>query len=327
VYECVCLRRILHSVEEADAELQFIYDIFGGSCRLLLANEGIILKRGLYDVVLGEINFYFQDCFVEVNTKTRSNRTTKVVSQPITEVFRESAHRCAVVISNLMSLKANKSSITTSLFKHKILDDGNVWNDGWASGFLKSLAGSIMDKKAESVAQLLRNVLEESAEGVVFERIAHENIYNNLKYGIEYHIHNLDSDRVEIMKIKVQRKKLIRTIADIGKLADDEYGLPVISNFPVMDAIVGNYLLQMTTALKHKCAIKKFGQICQIRPDAKLVNVLDTSNFDGFKPNKDINIPQFKTLKDVQAGEEILRKKKNKRPNKQQERGSKRVRK
>jgi DNA polymerase III delta prime subunit len=152
---CILSKKI--GVNKSDDELQFMYDIFGGSCRLLLANENIILKRDLYHVVLDEINFYFQHCFVKVKTKTRSNRTTKVVSKPITEAFEESAHRCAVVISNSIALRAKKSSmqvdndaITMSLFMHKILDHDNVWEDAWASGFLKSLAGSIMDKKAHS---------------------------------------------------------------------------------------------------------------------------------------------------------------------------------
>jgi hypothetical protein len=47
------------------------------------------------------------------------------------------------------------------------------------------------------------------------------------------------------------------------QLAIDEYGLPAMPNFPVIDAIVGDYLLQMTTALKHECAIAKLDQIRQ----------------------------------------------------------------
>lgn len=313
-------------VNSEDAELRFTYDIFGGCCRLLLANEDITLNSDLYGIVLNEIKFYFQDCFVEVTTKTRSNRTTNVVSKPITAAFEKSAQRCAIVISNLMSLSASNSSknieseaTTRSLFMHKISVEENVWNDEWASRFLKSLAGLIMDKKAETVAQLLSKILGESAEGVVFERIAHKNVYDNLKCGIGYHIRNLNTNEVEKMEIKVHRKKLIRTIDDINKLAVGEYGLPVIPNFPVMDAIVGNYILQMTTAKQHNCASAKLDEICAIIPEAKLVNVLSKSNYDHFKPNKDVNIPQFKTLKDVQAGETTLSKNKNKRRNTQQE--------
>lgn len=54
----------------------------------------------------------------------------------------------------------------------------------------------------------------------------------------------------------------MRNIPDLGNLRGlTTYGLPTISNFPAVDAIVSNNLLQMTISNKHGGAVDKLPNI------------------------------------------------------------------
>ena len=49
-----------------------------------------------------------------------------------------------------------------------------------------------------------------------------------------------------------RRKVLIRNVEDIATLRDGDYGLPTISNFPLVDAVLPSaFSLQMTTSKRH----------------------------------------------------------------------------
>ena len=105
--------------------------------------------------------------------------------------------------------------------------------------------------------------------GCLFERNAHEIIYNNLKSNGHYNLKYLKTKNKSkcqdlILKQVITRKVLIRRIEDIGNLLRSDYGLPIISNFPLIDAVIQpNVLLQMTEGRSHKGAKTALESICE----------------------------------------------------------------
>jgi hypothetical protein len=139
--------------------------------------------------------------------------------------------------------------------------------------------------------------------GCLFERQAHEAIYGNLKAGCDYLLENLKSPKTKnkncTLKSAVKRKVLIRKIEDIALLTEEDYGLPIISNFALVDAIIQpDYMLQMTLSDSHKGAVTKLADIqSKLKGSAhKMVFVLDAEkNYDKFKYVNDLSaVNQYK---------------------------------
>ena len=91
-----------------------------------------------------------------------------------------------------------------------------------------------------------------------------------------------------ILERKITRKVLIRHIKDIGNLLTTDYGLPVISNFPLIDAVIQpNYLIQVTESITYKRAVGKLNDIrSQLNErDLKkhaMVFVLNVKNYEKY---------------------------------------------
>jgi hypothetical protein len=79
-------------------------------------------------------------------------------------------------------------------------------------------------------------------------------------------------------------RHLIRSVEDI-----EQYGLPVISNFKIIDAVIQpNILLQFTIAKTHGKLTDNYDEIRNGLKGRKNTHVLifaiPTENFDSFKP-------------------------------------------
>jgi hypothetical protein len=92
----------------------------------------------------------------------------------------------------------------------------------------------------------------------------------------------------------------LRNVEDIRNLPNQRYGLPVTSNFPLVDAIVQpNVLLQMTvSAERHKGAVDRLEDIRaglseKDRSKHMMVFVVPKKNFNSFKYQDNLPIPQF----------------------------------
>ena len=93
---------------------------------------------------------------------------------------------------------------------------------------------------------------------------------------------------------------LFRSIEDIGTLEEGKYGLPVFSNFPLVDAVVQpNMLLQMTVApTNHKDAVERLNDIRgHLKGDENthmMIFVVPYDNLGTFKRQNDLgDIKQF----------------------------------
>ena len=106
---------------------------------------------------------------------------------------------------------------------------------------------------------------------------------------------------------------LIRTIDDISSLADDSYGLPSTSNFPMGDAFIKNpkTIFQFTSWQTHKGAVGKLHDICKNLggSDINVVYVVPQENLASFKPEtieSNLNITQYVTTLPKPVNEKAL---------------------
>lgn len=107
------------------------------------------------------------------------------------------------------------------------------------------------------------------------------------------------------ISVSLGRPKLVRftEISEINKLNDDEYGLPTISNFLVVDAVLQpDTLLQFTVAEKQIANLVLIRQQLKGPPcDHKLIFVLPKTLQRNFshQPSYDASLPQFCCFSDV----------------------------
>ena len=301
-------------------ELQFLYDIFGGSLRLLREKESNVSNECIYDFVKNEIEFYFEDVFM-------SNHNEELVLISYKDQF---LNACRVISSKLsfqdprISPDLNAAVTFRSLFKHHLhlrTDNGvQIWNDDYASGFMKSLAGGIIKNENTNILTELKNIVGASGMGCLFERQAHETIYNNLKSSGVYSLDYLASfgtskskgnKNNKVLKQNITRKVLIRRIEDINSLLVTDYGLPVIPNFPLVDAVIQpKYLLQDTMGRTHKGAVGKLESIREQlieydRSEHLMIFFLSHSNYDNFKHISSLDtIKQYKSQVDFMTENE-----------------------
>jgi hypothetical protein len=93
--------------------------------------------------------------------------------------------------------------------------------------------------------------------------------------------------------LPIKRVVRIRSVSDIESLEEGDYGLPTVSNFPFLDAVVKpSYLFQDTIAKDRHPSIAKVPEILKALKKnttdsgpVMLVNTLATDNFDSFKMN------------------------------------------
>jgi hypothetical protein len=175
----------------------------------------------------------------------------------------------------------------------------------WASKFMEILGSRILDKKETTMCTAIKNLIGNSGFGQVFENIAHIKLTSSSEtfYSLRP-LHKKGARNVSNDLIQVQFPSTVvrlRSVDDVHNLRDDTYGLPVTSNFLLVDAIVQpNVLLQMTVCEeRHKGAVDQLpllrGKLSE-RDKTKhmMVFVVPRENLKGFKCHADLGtIPQF----------------------------------
>jgi hypothetical protein len=147
--------------------------------------------------------------------------------------------------------------------------------------------------------------------------VCHEYIYNTLRCGKSISTTQLCGKGYTTPKLSIERplkrKVFIRKLEDIRLLnPNEDYGIPIIPNFPLIDALIGpDILFQMTVSEVHKGAIDKLDPLVDelqamiknnmgsnrdmvAAAPPKMVFVLSYENFDKFKKVRDISIHQYK---------------------------------
>ena len=287
----------------------FKYDVFGGSARLLSSTVIDITNIKIFEFVSDQMNAFFDDVFITV--PSTSSSSTKVV--PYKEcvgklIWTETAK---VIVNALTKPSKNQSSSGVdpskrSIFQHYFLRkvDGEFeLHLDFASPFMKFLAGSFCAKKHQEIFSEIEKLFGGSGAGIAFERIAHEKLYELFKSGGKIKVQHLcgrGRERIDQeIEPKVNRKVFIRTIEDIKSLTPTDYGIPIIPNFALVDAIIApNILLQMTRSDSHTGAITKLPEICrnlsQTPENVMMIFVLDYGNFAKFTMVGEISTKQYK---------------------------------
>eukprot|EP00598_Pedospumella_elongata_P010675 CAMPEP_0185015984 /NCGR_PEP_ID=MMETSP1098-20130426/100118_1 /TAXON_ID=89044 /ORGANISM="Spumella elongata, Strain CCAP 955/1" /LENGTH=645 /DNA_ID=CAMNT_0027545133 /DNA_START=39 /DNA_END=1976 /DNA_ORIENTATION=- len=281
----------------------FSYAVFGGSARMACMLNTALTggttggSKGVVTVVRDELKEYFAG-----------------------SVYAESAaliEQAARIIAKMVSITALKggeteasqaSAVQHSLFVHTYLDDfdslgGSTTRTDFASTFMSILAGTLVHRDELSVLNQLRNILTGSGEGILFEAQVHKTLFEKFRNGGDLRLtriypsghQRLASDRdFEELRIIVNKKVLIRSVDDIAMLKPNEYGLPMIFNFPLVDAVIKvggdpgyGIELQVTIADAHTGALNKHPSIEDKMgtPSArnKMIFCCCTGNFASFK--------------------------------------------
>jgi hypothetical protein len=265
----------------ADAEdreiLQFKFDVFGGNPRILA--EPVDLREPtmsgyLEDLILKQCEFFFG------------------------EVKEYHWWACAKICNTAQHLDLNKL-IATNLFMKIEIDLEKEERTGqfgykklFCSTFMGSLEEIIKRKEKHDLTAVLLSIFQKSGIGFCTEYLA-----TNLILGSENStivVLNHDREIVDL-KIPALSKHLIRNLNDLATLNFCDYGLPTISNFPVIDGIFMSreciYLIQVTISNTHKTA-KALQTLVDILkkafPNVPIIIlwVLSNENLFSFKPGK-----------------------------------------
>ena len=169
--------------------------------------------------------------------------------------------------------------------------------------------------------------------GVMFEAQAHKTLYEKFRTGGDLTLTRMypttcqrtaTEEDVEALRIIVNRKVFIRTIEDIALLKENEYGLPIISNFSLVDAVIKarypgqpkcGVELQVTISKTHKGALSKHPDIEQNMgtPSAsnKMIFCCCEKNFDdlGYVNGLVPDVKQYKMLCEWVAGADSKKRK------------------
>jgi hypothetical protein len=220
----------------------------------------------------------------------RCEQEMKVVEDELVDYFADSVyagstaliHQAAVVIANMIKITALKGGQTEesqaaalqhSLFAHTYLlefaaDGSCLAQTVYASTFMSILAATLVERVELNVLKQLRDILTDSGQGILFEAQVHKTLYEQFKRGGGLCLTRMypsgHQKKAAVEEFTVKKKVFIRTLKDIALLKENEYGLPIIPNFPLVDAVIkvgGNpgygIELQVIIAGVHKGAVGK----------------------------------------------------------------------
>lgn len=167
---------------------------------------------------------------------------------------------------------------------------------------MRHLAGHICDTSNKDALSRLRDAIGLSGENFVHEHDAHQYRLRHLgnKPGIT--LWSLQNKTVKTLCMPIARVVRIRTVRDIERLQQGDYGLPTVSHFPLLDAVMKGCLFQDTVAQSHP-SVAQVNQILKALKKSKaagkgltdLVNTLSTDNF--VKMNYRVEMKSFSQWK------------------------------
>ena len=273
-----------------ESEALFRFDVFGGSARNFKDDEKVVDELPFVEESM--LWFFGEDI------KTIFFGSWQNVFTKISQEFGKSKKETYNVINSLMI--------------HKTAGGKNIW----ASKFMEVLAGIIMENREADVLEELRIIIGRSGFGNLFESIGHRKLTTR---PTKYFLKPLFAPRAKRNR-KTEEKcfqghiALIRSIPDILRLPDGAYGLPLFTNFPLVDAIVQpDILLQFTTSPRvHKGSVDSLQHIRSLLHERnqdmhKMIFVVPKDNLQSFTYQSDLpNICQYITCDDFVAGAKVL---------------------
>jgi hypothetical protein len=283
----------VYSVEEIEAfstntmghakdTILTMYDIFGGSARFILQSIELIdheekSQKAVRDVEV-EILTCMRDFFGAKNVCGKDGQH-KVL-------FRAAALKLAKFIHKTSE---KVDFLTRSLFIHHTETDEKIC----ASPFLGYYAACNNAANKQDILTQIRKIFGSSGIGFLYEYAAHQEIIRNLTRGEKYRIERIDGGGSEDFSQEIAGTKLIRNVNDIEHLHKKDYGLPSITTFPLVDAVIKpNILLQMTIKSSHDTQsahrIEDIIKAMKVKGNTKvkMIYVLPKESYENFKAGK-----------------------------------------
>ena len=255
-------------------ELRFRFEVFGGNarhvlkmkmCNVELPEVSEILSVFYPEVKSAHVDWWLNVCHYICNESTATDST---------------AHDLAHSIS---------------LYRHSVRGGIHVWS----SKTMELIATVLAESGNISVLESLRQIFGSSGLGNAFEYHGHKRIIEASVlrvYKIDSKSNRLSSS-CEDVSINIANIRRLWNITSIGELERNEYGLPINSTFPLVDAIIQpNILIQFTTSTSHLGAVNKLGDIRSLlieKDNAMMIFVVPSNILKEFKFQPKLDIPQY----------------------------------
>lgn len=281
--------------------MTFYYDVFGGSLRNLRSVEHMgdsdPYPKGIFDVVQEEMVSFFGGYELAGIPVATWDKTARALAKKLRNPSEGAKS----------SRRVDPETITRSVIIHwtPSVEDPRAWLDLPATRFMRHLAGHICATANCDALSRLKTAIGPSGMGWVHEHDAHQFRLTHLRKKPGISLWSLQNKDAVKLYQPIKRVVRLRTVKDIERLEEGDYGLPTASNFPFLDAVVKpHYLFQDTIAQGRHPSVAKIPEILKAlkknttgRGSVALINTLATDNFDTFKMNNSAVMKPFSQWK------------------------------
>lgn len=265
-------------------ERQNKFDIVGGNLRVYVSTEACSHKSTLYKSVRSTLDWLFGN---ELGEDVKS----WAIGVIVTKVENASAHPS-----------------DNSLFREYTTTKDFVKDEEvFASVALGFIAADLEAAAETNLRAQLETMIGASGMGNLFEYSAHKHFFlGGRRLLVDENL------KVVTMDLGSRRKVLIRTVEDIKQLQNSDYGLPIVQNFPLVDAILPpKTVLQMTISLRHGGSVKSVTAIAGALgipvQSLNMIFVTPTKQLSKFSFNKHLRVcRQYKTTDELVASNDAL---------------------
>jgi hypothetical protein len=229
------------------SDLQFRFDVLGGNPRRFRDVEPASVSQEIEQLVYQEL----QNCILMFFGAAYDHKVNTA------EGLR--ARWAMSVIAKEVQQSADCDS---SLFRAEFAAEGGRCQERFASSFLRLVAGALDSKNDASLRDALKRIVGSSGLGYAHEYLSHAAFLAGDSATITFGLNAVRAIVQLPAGLYGRAVTLVRNIPDLKNLRGlPTYGLPTISNFPAVDAIVSTNLLQMTISDKHGGAVDKLPDI------------------------------------------------------------------
>lgn len=277
-------------------DVQFRFDVLGGNPRLFLDHEPVNVEEYNEQLISQEL----QSCFTMFFGVTYNH----LMETP--EGLRTRWAMCLIA-----KRVQQRKECDSSFFLADFLTDSGQCRVRFASTFLRLVAGALESKNDATLRDALMKIVGSSGLGHAHEYLSHKAFLAGEPTTTTFGL-NTSQDVVELpVGLYGRQVTLVRNIQDLTNLPLTAYGLPTISNFPAVDAILFPNLLQMTISDTHDVAVGKLSKIADVfkvpLKDLNLIFVVESvKKAWTFKFPVVQEINMFVTPRDVCTEEALL---------------------
>ena len=221
---------------------------------------------------------------------------------------------CRAISQELSSCTTADSSyaVFNSLMRHSVMGESR-----WASATMQYIAAEIHHRRDDDLWANLHSLLTPSGIGCLFESLVHRKLTSREFVCTLRPLYKKHAKRTKNNLIQLRTGYpvvLFRRPEDIANLTRNQYGLPCISNFSLIDSVVQpNNLFQVTvSAKKHDGNVAALAGIRNqlLEQDASqhsMIFVVPRDHLKSFQYQDSLgDIPQFVTTVDLVASEGVL---------------------